>query len=398
MSLLSNILGSLTGKEKKETVIYPCPNCESDCGAYPEACAQCKPYKEKLVDALYHVANIDAFYDQYEVVPEGTPSAGTMSCPVCNAPASGAVCEYCGSRIAESNGKIQVKSANDIPNPIIQARDLIYTRRAVIDQYMEAKDSASTSSGLLDTVISALTGMGKEEETSLGSTMTESEIKAMAEKYGVSVKDYLEGLDMGTYLSKTAYDEQKSSSASSTATAAAGVAGLGGIATAMKIGSLLNRPKTVRVYPAGTPQYASRPRMSAARVNRPPVGNPPPPPRQNPVGTGYGATKRKGIDGVPVGTGYGVVSRNDFGNRGPGGLPENRNRVNGGAGGKRGPGGVPVGTGRGVNRPDEKGPEGNKGPGGMPVGTGRGTQRFGNTPVGTGFGARRKGPGGKGRG
>lgn len=217
MSLLSNILG-LTDQEKEESVIHPCPNCESSCGVYPDACEECKPYKEKLTDALYNVANIDAFYDRYEVILPGSAPVGVTVCPICGAPLSSYVCEYCGSRIAGTSGKIQVDSANDIPNPIIEARDLIYGRRAVTDRY--SGEAESGSQGLLGSIVSALTGDDGEKESSLGSAMTEAEIKAMAEKYNVSVRDYLEGLDMGTYLSKDGWEEQQSSYAAAAAPAA----------------------------------------------------------------------------------------------------------------------------------------------------------------------------------
>ena len=218
MSILSDILSSLTGitGSTTETVSHPCANCESDCSVCPDACATCKPFKEKLVDALYNVANIDAFYAKYEVITPGTVT-GTTKCPICGAPATKAVCEYCGSRIGEDNGKIQVTSANDIPNPIIEARDIIYARRAVVDKFSGKSDTSLSLSDLLSSVVSALTGSNQEDEdsaTSLGSAMTEAEIKAMAEKYNVSVKDYLEGLDMGIYLSKTGYTNQQNAATS----------------------------------------------------------------------------------------------------------------------------------------------------------------------------------------
>ena len=240
MSILSDILSSLTGitSSTTETVSHPCANCESDCSVCPDACATCKPFKEKLVDALYNVANIDAFYAKYEVITSGTV-AGTTKCPICGAPATKAVCEYCGSRIGEDNGKIQVTSANDIPNPIIEARDIIYARRAVVDKFSSKSDTSLSLSDLLSSVVSALTGSNQEDEdsaTSLGSAMTEAEIKAMAEKYNVSVKDYLEGLDMGIYLSKTGYTNQQNAATSTGSGLNIGTAaGLGGIGTAAGI-------------------------------------------------------------------------------------------------------------------------------------------------------------------
>lgn len=99
----------------------------------------------------------------------------------------------------------------------IEARDIIYARRAVVDKFSGKSDTSLSLSDLLSSVVSALTGSNQEDEdsaTSLGSAMTEAEIKAMAEKYNVSVKDYLEGLDMGIYLSKTGYSNQQNAATS----------------------------------------------------------------------------------------------------------------------------------------------------------------------------------------
>jgi len=237
MSVFSEIVNGLkdklTGENETESVIYPCSNCESDCGAYPSACAECKPYKEKLIDALYNVEHSEDYYARYEIVPEGTAASGVTVCPYCNAPASGTVCEYCGSRIAEGNGKIQVKSASEIPNPVIEARNLIYARRKVIAKYTggTASSDGDDSEGLFGTIVSALTGKNGTQDT-LGSAMTEAEIEKMAETYGVSVHDYLEGLDMGTYLSKTGYEKKQttvgySGTGAATVAGATGAAGLG---------------------------------------------------------------------------------------------------------------------------------------------------------------------------
>lgn len=87
----------------------------------------------------------------------------------------------------------------------MEARDIIYGRRVVIDKYSGASGSEAT--GILGSIVSALTG--NEAENTLGAAMNESEIKAMAEKYGVSVRDYLEGLNLGTYLSKAAYEKSR---------------------------------------------------------------------------------------------------------------------------------------------------------------------------------------------
>ena len=225
MSLLSNLFSSLTGSDSSSE--HPCSNCESDCAVCPKACEKCKPLKEQLVDAIYNVEHIEEFRDRYEVVTAATASVGTTVCPYCGGPASSSVCEYCGMQISEGTGKIQVTSANDIPNPILEAQNIIFNRRKIISEY----DGSASSSGILSTIISAVTG-GDDEDSVLGSKMTEAEIEAMADKYSVSVADYLTGLDVGTYLSKSAYEKKQTQTTSAVTAAgtAAGAIGVAGIA------------------------------------------------------------------------------------------------------------------------------------------------------------------------
>ena len=44
-----------------ESVQHPCSNCPSTCAIAPDACDECKVYKEKLIDALYNVEHLDDF-------------------------------------------------------------------------------------------------------------------------------------------------------------------------------------------------------------------------------------------------------------------------------------------------------------------------------------------------
>lgn len=130
MSLLGNLINSLTGKNN-EDFTPPCSLCPGSCGIGPGACAECQPYKERLKDALYNVDHLDEFNARYEVV--GTVSSGSTTCPHCGAPSGNRfVCDYCGMQIAEDDGKIRVTSANDIPDPVIEARDIIYERHSKI--------------------------------------------------------------------------------------------------------------------------------------------------------------------------------------------------------------------------------------------------------------------------
>ena len=257
--ILSDIVN---GGNEEEDVQRPCRNCPSDCAIAPDACDECKEYKEKLIDALYNVEHLDAFYDRYEVTGEASaPTAGTINCPYCGGPSSAAltVCEYCGMQLREDSGKIRVASASEIPNPILEAQDLIFARRAAVSKY-EKEEGGGLLGGLLEAAAS-LIGGGSDD--AFGGKMTEDEIKETAAAYGVSVSSYLNGLDNGTYLTRSAKARADSAAASGHGMngAAYGAAGAGiGMAGAAAM-------------------FGNRPGMNQMGV-RPPhgVGNPPPPP------------------------------------------------------------------------------------------------------------------------
>ena len=127
--------------------------------------------------------------------------SGTVKCPVCGArSANPYVCEYCDTPLAEapaSSGKIKVERASDIPNPIMNAQNIIFERYdTVTKKYMSSKESQS----LLGELFEALTGIDDDEDDSLGTKMSESEIREAAELYKMSIGDYLTGLDNGTCL------------------------------------------------------------------------------------------------------------------------------------------------------------------------------------------------------
>ncbi len=134
MSILSSLFEALNGAgagASGASLERPCSNCPSDCAIAGDACAVCEPYKRELLDAVYYADHIEEFRSQYEVSPtaDASQKSGTVNCPFCGAPSSDPyVCEYCGSRIADGapSGKIKVASAADIPNPIMQAQDIIY--------------------------------------------------------------------------------------------------------------------------------------------------------------------------------------------------------------------------------------------------------------------------------
>ena len=188
MSFLSSLFG-----KSGSAAEHPCSNCPSDCSIAGESCAVCSPYKEKLIDALYWVEHEDELRERYVVT--GGAAGGTVTCPHCGAPSGDPVtCEYCGSRIS-GEGKICVASAAEIPNPILDAQDIIFERYAAVG----GRYADQESTGLLGGLLELLTG-GAEQGNGMGNKMTEAEIREAASLYGVSAAAYLNGLDCGRYL------------------------------------------------------------------------------------------------------------------------------------------------------------------------------------------------------
>lgn len=211
MSFLGNLINSLTGKTDND---FTPPNslCPGSCAIGPGACTECLPYKEKLKDALYNVDHMEEYYARYEVV--SSVSTGTTACPHCGAPSADRfVCEYCGMQITADDGKIRVTSANEIPDPIIEARDIIYERHRNIVE----KDSAQDSGGILSWLFDLLDG---DASDGIGERMSRDEIVEAASLYSVSVSSYLNGLDNGVY--KTLSEKKREDSA----VTAAGVGGM----------------------------------------------------------------------------------------------------------------------------------------------------------------------------
>lgn len=230
MSLLGDFFKSLFGiKDEKKQADLPCSNCPSGCSIAPEACEVCKPYKTQLLDVLYYADDIDAFRARYEVVGESA-SSGTYECPYCGAPSANPyTCEYCGMSIKEDNGKIRVVRASDIPNPILQAQDIIWERyENIVDGY----DDDESSGGLLSAIAELFTGSSYNSQGNpLGSKMSEEDIKEAAKLYGVKISEYLTGLDNGRYKTLKAKKQEDAyssftSSSSSFSNAGSGL-GLG---------------------------------------------------------------------------------------------------------------------------------------------------------------------------
>ena len=264
MSILESIFNGLFGDYDTQSttttaVEHPCSNCPSNCQLYPDACSVCQPYKEQMIDALYWVEHKDELKDQYEVVGINNMNTGSTVCPYCGGPSNDPyICEYCGSQLQEGTGKIRVASAADIPNPVLNAQDIIFDRYNAVSGFagadsaygLEGALSGVNSEGLLSSIFNALLGAESSSDSSIsiGNKMTEAEIESMADFYDVSVSQYLDGLDNGKYFTLSNKDitvkaeESYVNSTSSSGDSLFGFGSLGssaGLASAMGLGSLL---------------------------------------------------------------------------------------------------------------------------------------------------------------
>lgn len=274
MSLLGDLFKEIAGAT---TVQHPCSNCPSNCQMYPNACEVCKPYKEKILDALYGVEHKDEIAAKYEVVSDIHENTGTIVCPHCGGSSENHyVCDYCGSKLQEGSQKIQVKSAADIPNPVMDCQDLIFARYDAVNGYGgstgDMKDVLETiyslrTRGLLGTILKAVNEV-RSAESVIGSKMSEFEIEEMANAYGVSEVVYLAGLDNGKYLTKSArlaYQKaQQMQQMQRTMTMGNMGSGLGRTVTVVPMQS---RPMTMRPAPSRAPMHHS-PQRGGGMANR----------------------------------------------------------------------------------------------------------------------------------
>ena len=251
MSIITDILEKITGldldgsdKPAAPVTERPCSNCPSNCALAGPACDVCVPYKKKLIDWVYHVDHLEEFLAQYEVVSPARDAAsyGTTHCPFCGANSADPYnCEYCGSVLSEKpapSGKIQVSAASEIPNPIMEAQNVIWERYKAVIGKKQAFIKTSIKGSLIGDLFSQLftSENGEEEEESqLGAKMSEAEIREAASLYKVTVGEYLTGLDNGRYLTlsgKKEADAQKLSGAGLTPESIGlpGMAAVGGFA------------------------------------------------------------------------------------------------------------------------------------------------------------------------
>ena len=298
MSILETLFGGLFGNDdyKEETAVeHPCSNCPGNCSIAPGACSVCQPYKEKMIDAIYKVEHKDEIVSQYEVAGTSAQS-GAVVCPHCGGHSEDHyVCEYCGSKLQEGSGKIKVASAAEIPNPVLEAQDIIFARFNAVKNFAGADEayglvdalSGVETEGLLSSIFNALMGSTSESnELSIGSKMSESEIEEMAKYYDVSVSDYLQGLDNGKYLTmsnkktaakaeeeyKNTYSGQSSLLSGITGmSGASGLSGVSGLASAIGLGSMLFGGSSYNYSAARKPAYASYVRPAASANHTVPV-------------------------------------------------------------------------------------------------------------------------------
>ena len=332
MSFLKNLFGEISSGSTS-TVEHPCSNCPSFCSICPDACSVCKPYKEKMIDAIYNVEHKDEILAKYEVTGTTASEDKKVVCPACGGTSANPYeCEYCGTKLSEGTEKIQVASAKDLPNPVLDAQDIIFDRYNAISQYVDNNkgllDSLLDGNGLFSSVLNAFAGVTSgSSQDAMGCKMTEDEINDMANYYGVSVSAYLTGLDNGKYHTLTAkntesaYANQGSSSGLGLGAGLAGLAaaGLGVAGVASKIGHSNHGPE---------PRHNNPDHQMGRPDSHGGMGGP---------GSGHGG----------IGGNHGGMGRPDShgGIGGPGGghggLGGNHGGIGGPGGGHGGPGGGP---------------------------------------------------------
>lgn len=176
----------------------PYSTCPPGCFIAPEACGECKTYKEALKKVLEDVEDLEAYYSNFVVDPDAMPG-GERECWYCGAPALGVSkeCEYCGSDLGNGKSLIRVQSKNEIPDPVAKAINIIYERQKMAARYQKEKGSSGLLKGLL-----GMGGLATMKMAAFDNPMTVQEVKETAQSYGVSVVTYLSGLDTGTYMTK----------------------------------------------------------------------------------------------------------------------------------------------------------------------------------------------------
>lgn len=176
----------------------PYSTCPVGCFIAPEACEECKRYKEALKEVLEDVEDLEAYYSNFVLDPDAMPG-GERECWYCGAPALGVSreCEYCGANLGNGKSLIRVQSKDEIPDPIAKATDIVYERQKMAARYQREKGSGGLLKGLL-----GMSGIATMKLGAFDKPMTVQEVKETAQSYGVSVVTYLAGLDTGTYMTK----------------------------------------------------------------------------------------------------------------------------------------------------------------------------------------------------
>ncbi len=289
MSIINDFLEKITGldldgSDSKETVVErPCANCPSNCAIAGTACSVCEPYKRKLIDAVYHVDHLEEYYAQYEVVSKPQNVSGGTHCTHCGATSADPyICEYCGSKLADapaSSGKIQVSAASEIPNPVMEAQDIIWDRyNTLMKQFSTVGLKSSMIKGsLIGDLMSQIFSSDDDdkESSALGAKMSEAEIREAAGIYNVSLGNYLTGLDNGKYLTlrgKKEADAQAASVSIPSSSATPASIGLPGMAAIGMFANMFSGSNRRRPQHPSQPVYRDvpqRPSQSQSPFRRP---------------------------------------------------------------------------------------------------------------------------------
>ncbi len=190
---LLGLFDTLTDDRKK-----PFSSCPVFCTSFPDACTECGQYNRKLEKVLYNVEHMDTFFSDYVIDPNAAPG-GERECFNCGAPASPSdiECPYCGEALTNGQSPIRVRSETEVPNPILEAQDIIMDKKEMLSRFQKQKNA---NNGILGAIMNV--GSGIADKMGTTKKMTLAEIQETASAYGVSVHSYLVGLDQGTYLTK----------------------------------------------------------------------------------------------------------------------------------------------------------------------------------------------------
>lgn len=182
-------------------VKHPLSICPALCQIAPESCDQCSALENKVKQALAFIEKEDDYYAQFEICD--TVEETERICSICGAPVGmgETECEYCGAKLSAEKTRIKVKSKQDIPSPVMSAYEAVHARQQYIADQRK-KNRSTAGSGLLKSVVGSVVNLTNQINAA-EKAMARSEIESTAKAYNVTVRNYLEGLDSGKYLTAT---------------------------------------------------------------------------------------------------------------------------------------------------------------------------------------------------